>query len=145
MTSREIFDLFSRFENSSIQSMKLSCGDFSMELSKAAVPAEHAPAAPSVSAPKAAPAAPVSSVSTSGDAAISAPLVGTFYAASAPGAAPFVAVGSKVRKGETVCLIEAMKMMSEIPAPCDCTITEILKEDGQLVSFDEPLFRYQPC
>ena len=142
MTSKEIFDLFSRFENSSIHSMKLSCGDFSMELSKAAVPAEHTPAAP-----KAAPAAavPAPAPSTSGDAAISAPLVGTFYAASAPGAAPFVAVGSKVRKGETVCLIEAMKMMSEIPAPCDCTITEVLKEDGQLVSFDEPLFRYQPC
>lgn len=142
MTSKEIFDLFSRFENSSIQSMKLSCGDFSMELSKAAVPAEYAPAAP-----KAVPAAasPAPSLSTSGDAAINAPLVGTFYAASAPGAAPFAAVGSKVRKGETVCLIEAMKMMSEIPAPCDCIITEILKEDGQLVSFDEPLFRYQPC
>lgn len=139
MTSKEILDLFSRFESSSITSMKLSSGDFSLELNKADVPVEHAPTAPL---------APRASLSTSvprGNTEICAPLVGTFYAASAPGSEPFVSVGRKVRKGETVCLIEAMKMMSEIPAPCDCTITEILKQDGQLVSYDEALFRYQPC
>ena len=53
--------------------------------------------------------------------------------------------GDRVRKGQPVCLLEAMKMMSEIPAPCDCEITAVLKENGALVSFGEPLFRYQPC
>ena len=77
--------------------------------------------------------------------AITAPLVGTFYAAPAPDQPPFVSVGDRVKKGQTVCLIEAMKMMSEIPAPCDCEITAVLKENGALVSFREPLFRYQPC
>ena len=53
--------------------------------------------------------------------------------------------GDRVKKGQPLCLIEAMKMMSEIPAPCDCVIEEVLKADGQLAAFDEPLFRYQPC
>lgn len=140
MTSKEILELFSRFECSSIQSMKLSCGDFSMELSKTTLPSSH------ISAPQAPLTAPHNVPSSTNDStSICSPLVGTFYAAAAPGAAPFVTVGSKVQKGETVCLIEAMKMMSEIPAPCDCIITEVLKEDGQLVSFDEPVIRYQPC
>ena len=66
-------------------------------------------------------------------------------AAPAPGEEAFAAPGKQVKKGETLCLIEAMKMMSEIPAPCDCEITAVLKENGALVSFGEPLFRYQPC
>ena len=75
--------------------------------------------------------------------AITAPLVGTFYAAPAPDQAPFVLPGDRVSKGQTVCLIEAMKMMSEVPAPCDCVIEEVLKAGGKLVSFEEPLFRYR--
>ena len=87
---------------------------------------------------------PISAAEPEGD-AITAPMVGTFYAASAPEQPPFVKVGDRVRKGQPVCLLEAMKMMSEIPAPCDCEITAVLKENGALVSFGEPLFRYQPC
>lgn len=142
MTNQEIFELMSRFERSGICAMKLKRGDFSLELSKAA---------PAVSAAAPAPAA-VSALQQSADAearsqdpVIPAPLVGTYYAAPSPDAAPFVAVGDRVKKGQTVCLIEAMKMISEIPAPCDCVITEILKENGTLAAFDEPLFRYAPC
>ena len=69
------------------------------------------------------------------------PPVGTFYAASAPGEAPFVSVGDTVKKGQTLCVLEAMKMMSEVPAPCDCVILEILAKDGDLVGFDAPLFQ----
>ena len=76
---------------------------------------------------------------------ISAPLVGTFYASSAPDHPPFVAVGDRVAKGQTVCLIEAMKMMSEVSAPCDCVIEEVVKANGELAAFGEPLFRYRPC
>ena len=54
-------------------------------------------------------------------------------------------VGDTVKAGDTLLILEAMKMMSEIPAPCDCEITAVLKENGALVSFGEPLFRYQPC
>lgn len=137
MTNQEIFDLITRFENSSIHSLKLSKGDFSLELNKDSTAASCSVPAHSVSAPVAARQEDVP--------VITAPLVGTYYAASTPGAAPFVAVGDTVKKGQTVCLIEAMKMMSEIPAPCDGIITEILKENGSLVAFGEPIFRYQPC
>ena len=87
-------------------------------------------------------AAPAPAVQPEGP-CITAPLVGTFYAASAPDAAPFVQVGDKVKKGQTVCLMEAMKMMNEVHVPCDCTIEAILQEDGALVSFGDPLIRYR--
>ena len=66
-------------------------------------------------------------------------------AAPAPDQAPFVLPGDRVSKGQTVCLIEAMKMMSEVPAPCDCVIESVCKSNGELVAFGEPLFRYRPC
>ena len=145
MTNQEIFDLMDRFERSNLQSMKLSMQDFSIELSHpapAAAPAVIPMAAPAAAA--AAPAAPAPAAPEAPEApAITAPLVGTYYAASAPDQAPFVAVGDRVNKGQTVCLIEAMKMMSEVPAPCDCVIEEILKANGELVAFGEPLFHYR--
>ena len=54
-------------------------------------------------------------------------------------------MGDRVKKGQTVCLIEAMKMMSEVPAPCDCIIEAVLKDNGELAAFGEPLLRYKPC
>ena len=130
MTNQEIFELMARFDASTATTLKLSTKDFSLELGKGG-PAAPIPAAAPVPAP-----APA-------DKCITAPLVGTFYAASAPDAAPFVQVGDHVKKGQTVCLMEAMKMMNEVQAPCDCVIEEILQEDGALVSFGEPLLRYR--
>ena len=138
MTNQEIFDLMDRFQRSSIQTMKLSTQEFTIELSRGGVPAFAAPVA------AAAPAVPAPAPEADGK-VVTAPLVGTFYAAPAPDQPPFVSVGQRVKKGETVCLIEAMKMMSEIPAPCDCVIEAVLKESGELVSFGEPLLRYKPC
>ena len=140
MTNQEIFDLMDRFQRSSLRAMKLSCQDFSIELEQgtAAAPAAAAPAA--VPAPPAAAPAPQAEGPV-----ISAPLVGTYYAAPAPEQPPFVAAGDRVKKGQTVCLIEAMKMMSEVPAPCDCVIEEVLKANGELAAFGEALFRYRPC
>ena len=140
MTNQEIFDLMDRFQRSTIHAMKLSGEDFSIELTKAppapvavAGPVVSAPVQPEVPAPQ--PEAPT----------VDAPLVGTFYAAPAPDQPPFVAVGDRVKQGQTVCLIEAMKMMSEVPAPCDCVIEAILKDNGELAAFGEPLLRYKPC
>ena len=146
MTNQEIFDLMDRFERSNLQSMKLSMQDFSIELSHPAPVAVPAVIS-GVSGAAAAPAAPAAAAAPAASApeapAITAPLVGTYYAASAPDQPPFVAVGDRVSKGQTVCLIEAMKMMSEVPAPCDCVIEEILKANGELVAFGEPLFHYR--
>ena len=147
MTNQEIFDLMDRFERSNLQSMKLSMQDFSIELSHpapVAVPAVISGVSGAAAAPAAPAAAEAPAASAPEAPAITAPLVGTYYAASAPDQPPFVAVGDRVSKGQTVCLIEAMKMMSEVPAPCDCVIEEILKAaNGELVAFGEPLFHYR--
>lgn len=136
MTNQEIFSLMDRFEASTLQSMRLSTQELSIELTRGGTPAA-APVSTVPSSPIPTPAAEEFSVK--------APLVGTFYAAPAPDQAPFAAVGDHVKKGQTVCLIEAMKMMSEVPAPCDGVIEAVLKNSGDLVAFGEPLLRYKPC
>ncbi len=137
MTNQEIFDLMDRFQRSSLRSMKLSCQEFSIELEQGAPAAAAAAAPAAVPAPTAA-AAPAPQPESP---VISAPLVGTYYAASAPEQPPFVKVGDRVRKGQPVCLLEAMKMMSEIPAPADCVVEEVLARDGEPVGYGDPLFR----
>ena len=91
------------------------------------------------------PAAPAAAPTAEEAPAVTAPLVGTFYAAPAPEQPPFAMPGDKVKKGQTVCLIEAMKTMIEVPAPCDCVIEEVLKANGELAAFGEALMRYRPC
>lgn len=71
---------------------------------------------------------------------IEAPIVGTFYQAPSPDSDPFVKVGDKVQSGQTLCIIEAMKIMNEIESDCSGTITEILVSDGTPVEFGQPLF-----
>lgn len=141
MTNQEIYDLIARFDHSSLQTLRLSKQDFSIELSRSSAqsPAPSAPAA--VQSPVPAPAAPAQEEYD----AVTSPLVGAFYLAPAPDQPPYVQVGNRVKKGQTLCLIEAMKMMSEIPAPCDCIIQAVLKEDGELVAFGDALVRYLPC
>jgi len=99
-------------------------------------PAATAPA-PSAGAPAAAaaePAAPPAAKS------IKSPMVGTFYRAASPGAKPFVDVGSEVKVGQAVCIIEAMKIMNEIDADLEGRIVKVLCENGQAVEFGQPLF-----
>ena len=94
-------------------------------------PAAAAAVTPAPSAPAATPPGTI----------IKSPLVGTYYAAPSETAQPYVTTGSTVKKGETVCIIEAMKMMNEVTAPCNCIIEEIFKENATAAGFDEPLFR----
>ncbi len=77
----------------------------------------------------------------SGGKLVESPLVGTFYAAPAEDAAPFVAVGDTVKKGQTLAIVEAMKLMNEIESEFDGIIEEILVENGQAVEYGQPLFR----
>jgi acetyl-CoA carboxylase biotin carboxyl carrier protein len=99
----------------------------------AAVPAGYAPAGPVAGGAAAA----IDVDNHPG--AVPSPMVGTVYWASEPGAKPFVEVGSKVRAGETLLIIEAMKTMNQIPSPRAGTVTQILVEDGQPVEYGEPL------
>ena len=96
------------------------------------------PAAVPAAAPASSPAAEAKPAEAKGK-AITSPMVGTFYAASSPEAAPFVEVGSTVNVGDVVCIIEAMKVMNEIKAPCDGTVTSILVENEALVEYDQAL------
>ena len=97
----------------------------------ATVAAPAATAAPTeVAAP---PAAPVGH-------AVKSPMVGTFYRSASPGAAPFIQIGSVVKEGDTLCIIEAMKILNEIESDKAGTVTQILCENGQAVEYGQPLF-----
>ena len=98
-----------------------------------AAPVAAAPAAP------AAVAAPVVEVAPAGH-TVKSPMVGTFYRSSSPGAKSFAEVGQQVKEGETICIIEAMKILNEIEADKAGTITKILAENGQAVEYGAPLF-----
>ncbi len=76
---------------------------------------------------------------------IKSPMVGTYYASSSPDAPPFVTVGTTVRPESTVCVIEAMKVFTDIPAGISGKITEVLVKNGQSVEFGQPMFRVQPA
>lgn len=97
--------------------------------------------APVAGAPAAAPAAaaPAAAAEISGK-VVKSPMVGTFYRASNPGAKPLADVGTAVKKGQALCIIEAMKIMNEIESEFDGTITKVLAENGQAVEYGQPLF-----
>jgi acetyl-CoA carboxylase biotin carboxyl carrier protein len=102
-------------------------------------------AAPAVAAaapalPVAAPAAAPAVAEVPAGHIVKSPMVGTFYRSASPGAKPFVEIGSQVKEGETICIIEAMKILNEIEADKAGTITKILCENGQAVEYGQPLF-----
>lgn len=138
MTLKDIYALMEKFESSDIASLELEMDDTKLKLDKASTVQVIPTASPAAVAPaaaiEAAPAAPMD------EKYIKAPLVGTFYTSPAPGEEPYAKVGQKISKGQTVCLIEAMKMINEIPAPCDCIIEKILLNNEDAVAFDTPIF-----
>ena len=107
----------------------------------------HAPAAPPAAAPPsplpAAPAAPAGP--PAGSHVLTSPIVGTFYRSSSPEAPPFVEIGARVKKGQVLCIIEAMKLMNEIESDVDGTVAEVYPQNAQAVEFGEPLFAIVPA
>ena len=106
-------------------------------MAPAMLPAAAAPAV-------AAPVAPAPAAEGSELAIVKSPIVGTFYRAADPGAKPFVSVGDLVRKGQVLCIIEAMKLMNEINAEIDGVVVEVYVENGQAVQYGDRLFSIQP-
>jgi len=104
-----------------------------------AAPAAAVGAAPAAAAQPVAAGVPVEPAAPAGH-AVKSPMVGTFYRSSSPGAPAFVEVGSQVKEGDTVCIIEAMKILNEIEADKSGTVTQILGENGQAVEYGQPLF-----
>lgn len=156
----KVKELATLLENSSLTKLRLEEDGIVLELEaeppqqlvSVAAPAVAAPvtAAPAPSAPPApAPAAPAPSSDDSDDAPydmskltlVKAPMVGVFYAAPSPGADPFVHVGSKVKKGDTLCVMEAMKLMNEVVAEVDGEVVDVCVEDGDLVEFGGTLMK----
>ena len=103
-------------------------------------PAGYQPAPVAAPAAGGAPAAPAAA--EAGD-TVTSPIVGTFYAAPGPEAAPYVTVGQVVEKGQVLCIVEAMKLMNEIEAECKCKILKICKDNAQAVEFGDALFVIQ--
>lgn len=114
----------------------------SMAVAQPAVVHQAAPVA-AVSAPPVSVApvepAPVAAALPAGH-PVKSPMVGTFYRSSSPGAAPFIQIGSVVKEGDTLCIIEAMKILNEIESDKSGTVTQILCENGQAVEYGQPLF-----
>ncbi len=150
MKHNEIKELISIFDESDLTKLKINDKEFSITLEKgtlvtavstpapAAVPAtEPAQTAVSVNA------ATSEAVSESNAITIDSPMVGTFYVAPSPGAPAFVKAGDKVSKGQTIGIVEAMKIMNEIEAEFDCVIKKRLVEDGQPVEYGTPLFEVE--
>ena len=147
MDIRKIKKLIELVEESGIAELEITEGEESVRIhrggSAQAVQYAPAPVAPApVATPAAAPSAVPATESTPEVAGhqIKSPMVGTFYRAATPEAKPFVEVGSKVNVGDTLCIIEAMKMMNQIEADKAGTVKAILVENQDAVEFDQPLF-----
>ena len=145
--------LVAMLDGSSATSIKLQRGDAAYEVSRGAtmplfVPAAAAQApghtpAPGAPAP-AAPAAAAPEARPSNLIEIKSPRVGTFYRSPEPGSEPYVKAGSRIAAGQTLCIIEAMKIMNELESEVSGTVREILVEDAQPVEFGQVLFRVEP-
>ncbi len=135
----EIKELIALLEESSLSVLEVKDDDKKVRLEKAQT-AAAAPAAVTVNAaPVQAAPAPAAEADDNGK-TISAPIVGVFYAAPSPESEPYVHVGQKVKKGDVVCIIEAMKCMNEIQAEEDGEIAAVLATNGELVEYNQPLF-----
>lgn len=135
----EIQKMIKDFENSNLTELELTFEDTTIKLSKQQ--AQVTSAVPIVS-PSAVYHVPSKDqeIKVQSENTIVSPLVGTFYATSSPKSKPYVEVGSKVKKGDVLCLIEAMKIMNEITAPHDGTIVKLYVMNGQVVGIDDALF-----
>jgi acetyl-CoA carboxylase biotin carboxyl carrier protein len=142
---RKVKKLIELLEESGIAEIEISEGEESVRISRysrestiVTVPAMPAAAVPM--APERAPPEPMAAEPPRRGHEVTAPMVGTYYAAPAPGAKPFVEIGSEVNAGDTLCIIEAMKMMNQIEAGVSGKVVSILVDNGEPVEFDQVLF-----
>ena len=149
MDSKDIRELIELISRSNFSTFELEEADgFKLKLVKtAAVPAVNVVAAeppPDSGGPAAVPAAAPAAAPDDGLIGFDSPIVGTFYRSPGPDAPPFTDVGQTVKKGQVLCIVEAMKVMNEIESEIDAEIVEVCVDDGQPVEFGEVLFRLRP-
>ena len=147
MDIRKVKKLIELLDESGIAEIEISEGEESVRISRYPKPGAYAPA-PMQYAPSPVAAAPVAAVAPAAaapavnknDHTVTAPMVGTFYSASSPGAKPFVEIGSEVNVGDTLCIIEAMKMMNQIESDKAGRVTAVMAKNGEPVEFGQALY-----
>lgn len=157
MNFNEVKELVSMIDSSSLKSFELTLDNCNIKMNKTGnafsnnsvqsetinvgTPVVPAPAVSAHVQTEEAPAAPATKTEDLSGNIVKAPLVGTFYISSGPGKEAFAPVGKKVKKGDVLCIIEAMKIMNEVVSDFDGEVKEILAENEQLVEYGQPLFR----
>jgi acetyl-CoA carboxylase biotin carboxyl carrier protein len=148
LSDHDVREILRLIDESKLDELRIETPEFKLHVLRGvAAPAEDPPdpdPEPAEPAASERP-APVPPAASDGARTIEAPMLGTFYRAEAPGATPFVDVGTEVDAGTVVCLIEVMKMMNSIRAGVAGTIVEICAENAELVEFGDPLFRVEPA
>lgn len=141
-----IHELLGIMNENDLDALKVKMGDQTYELVRREPGTVVTGPAPASALPASGPPPPgaIASSAPANVKKITAPLVGVFYLASAPGAEPFVNVGDRVQEGQTVCILEAMKLMNEITSDHAGIITRIIPENGELVSLGEEMFWVEP-
>jgi acetyl-CoA carboxylase biotin carboxyl carrier protein len=149
MDIRKVKKLIELLEESGISELEISEGEESVRISRHPRMGMQvaAAAAPAVQAAPAAPAAPATAATSAGERpprndehTVTSPMVGTYYASASPGAKPFVEIGSEIKVGQILCIIEAMKMMNQIESDKEGRVTAMLAKNGEPVEFGQPLF-----
>lgn len=141
MDIQQIKQIAETMRENGLTLVELTEGGNTLHLERGSVPAEAAlPVQTAAQPPVAAQAAPAPTKECGGI-EVKSPIVGVFYASPSPDSEPYVQVGSRVKKGDTLCIIEAMKLLNEISAECDGEITEICAASGQVVEYAQVLFR----
>ena len=141
LSDEDVREILRILDQSELDELRIETDGFSLHVRKGrgVGVASPEPAAPSLPPPPRVDTVPDGAVT------IDSPMLGTFYRAESPGAAPFVETGSAVEPDTTVCIIEVMKMMNSIPAGVAGTVVEVCSENAQLVEYGQPLFRVQPA
>lgn len=147
MDIRKVKKLIELVEESGIAELEITEGEESVRINRGGAAMQYAPAPMMHHAPAPAPAAPAAAAPEASAApaqpaghTVRSPMVGTFYRSSSPGSAAFVEVGQTVSVGDTLCIVEAMKMMNQIESDKAGVVTQILVDNEEPVEFDQPLF-----
>jgi acetyl-CoA carboxylase biotin carboxyl carrier protein len=136
LSEDDVREILRLIDESDLEELRIETDVLSLHVLRGSPAPPPAAAVPAPAPPRAA--------ATGDRLTIDAPMIGTFYRAEAPGAPPFVAVGSRVAPDTVVCLIEVMKMMNSVPAGVAGTIVEVCAENAELVEYGAPLFRVEP-
>jgi acetyl-CoA carboxylase biotin carboxyl carrier protein len=147
MDIRKVKKLIELLEESGISELEISEGEESVRISRHPRMGMQVAAAPIMQAAPPATAAPPTAATSAGERAprndehtVTSPMVGTYYASASPGAKPFVEIGSEIKVGQILCIIEAMKMMNQIESDKEGRVTAMLAKNGEPVEFGQPLF-----